>query len=173
MKKLIVIAAVALFSLTAHAQIYLGGRLGVVASKNLTSFEVAPEIGYNLNENMAVGLFVGFEFDEWKQDQRDMDITINPYFRYYFLNVGPVRLFADAEGIVTFNNNRQWNIIEDKWSTNATSNTNWGVGISPGIALPLGDHFSVVSHLGYLGYKYGAFEFGLANNINLGLYYSF
>ena len=50
----------------------------------------------------------------------------------------------------------------------------WGIGIRPGIAIPLTENISVVGHIARLGYFDGAFSVGAnLNDFRVGLYYSF
>ena len=70
MKKTLLAAVMAVFAMTASAQIYVGGQIGFTSSsvkvysdgdsKSGTSFKILPEVGYKLNENWAVGLQVGY-----------------------------------------------------------------------------------------------------------------
>ena len=61
MKKFFAIAALAVASLTANAQAWLGGSFNFNwekgkwdGAKATTSWKIAPEIGYNINENWAI-----------------------------------------------------------------------------------------------------------------------
>ena len=65
MKKILMSLAVAFVSLAANAQVYVGGNVGIASSKEgnadaVTTYKVLPEIGYNINENWAIGTTVGF-----------------------------------------------------------------------------------------------------------------
>ena len=57
--------AVACVSLAASAQGYVGGSVGIASSKignseNVTTYQVLPEVGINLDENWAIGTVVGW-----------------------------------------------------------------------------------------------------------------
>lgn len=65
MKKILMSLAVAFVALAANAQVYVGGNVGIASSKEgnadaVTTYKVLPEIGYNINENWAIGTTVGF-----------------------------------------------------------------------------------------------------------------
>lgn len=68
MKKIFMIAAAAMVSLSMSAQVYVGGTLGISTSKasvedidiSGTSFTFNPEIGYNLNDEWAIGVNLGY-----------------------------------------------------------------------------------------------------------------
>ena len=168
MKKILLVAVLALMAFSAKAQVYVGGNVGMNASTGFTQFYLRPEAGFSLNEKMSVGAVVGLALDNQKDYSSRTDFTLNPYFRYTFFNLGPVSFFADAEVALNFGNEKD--LVLD------TQNNyfNWGVGIRPGFAIPLTEKLSFVGHLGSVGYYYNAFSIDLdANAIGVGMYYSF
>ena len=55
MKKILMTLAVAFVAVAANAQVYVGGSVGIASSKqgggkNVTTYQVLPEIGYNINK---------------------------------------------------------------------------------------------------------------------------
>ena len=64
MKKIFAIALVAMMTMTANAQVYVGGGIGFASESydgdSETVWSIMPEIGYNLNEDWAVGVVVGY-----------------------------------------------------------------------------------------------------------------
>ena len=173
MKKLIFVAVALLTAFTAKAQYYVGGNVGLEVNSTYLGVTVLPEVGYTLNEKMSVGAVLGFDIDNWKEDTKSLDVSIYPYLRYTFLEMGPVKLFADARVDLSLYRRRDYNNITDQWN-DPVSGFDWGIGIAPGIAIPLTDQLSVVGHLGYFGYHYGTFELNAdGNNLTVGLYYSF
>ena len=64
MKKIFAVALVAMMTMTVNAQVYVGGGVGLQSSSydgnSETFFKLMPEIGYNLNEDWAVGITVGY-----------------------------------------------------------------------------------------------------------------
>ena len=168
MKKLILIAVLALAAFSANAQFYAGGQVGFSVAKNNTNVNVYPEVGYVLNEKMSVGAVVGFGLASVKDTYTNTNIEVSPYFRYNILEIGPVTLFADAQLELNFWNDH--NLVVDT----KDSGTNFGIGIAPGIAIPVADNLSFVAHLGRVGYYRNAFVAGVdASNVLAGLYYSF
>lgn len=163
MKKLIMVFALAFVALSASAQVYLGGSLNFAAANQAAQVSILPEVGYAFSDNMAAGLTIGYANDQsvtWFAGASD--VVIAPYFRYTFLNAGPVRLFADAEF--------QLGIIDE----GKQSSTAWNLGIRPGLALPVTEHLSFVGHIGRLGYYNKTFTFGVnGNTFTAGVYYSF
>lgn len=71
MKKTIIAAVLALTSMAASAQVYVGGQIGFTSSSvdldiegsssiSGTSFKILPEVGYKINDQWAVGMQVGY-----------------------------------------------------------------------------------------------------------------
>lgn len=154
MKKVLLVFVLALVAFTAKAQLYVGGGVGFTAAG--PSFAISPEVGYSFNDNMAAGAALNFGIGNGF-----FDFEVNPYFRMYFLDWGNVRFFADAH----FN----FSVI----SFNGGSTTTWGIGVRPGIAFPVNDRFSIVTHIMQLGYYNGGFDFSLNTGSTIGIYYNF
>ena len=157
MKKVLVILALSLMAFTAKAQVYVGGTLSFSGVKDQAVFSVAPEAGYNFNDNMAAGASLGLSFSKGMTS-----FAIDPYFRYYFAELGPVRFFGD--GHFNFTNVA----VRD-----AEGTSTWGIGVRPGIAVNLNDSWSIVTHVASLGYYGGAFGFHLNPGYTVGVYYEF
>lgn len=155
MKKALLVIALVFMALTAKAQLYVGGAIGFTSAG--PAFVLSPELGYDINDNMAVGGALGFEFGNGV-----FEFDIAPYFRYYFADWGDVRFFADAQfefAVVNVNG--------------AGTGTRWGVGIRPGIAFPVNDRFSLVAHVMQIGYYNNAFAFNFNTGSSIGLFYNF
>ena len=165
MKKLIVVLALAFIGFSANAQFYVGGAIhfGTDQAVNengdaTVGLNIAPEFGYFLNDNMAIGASIGFTNMGFGGNM----FTIAPYFRYFLLEMGPVNLFLDGQLEVLI------------LSGGGETQTGFGVGVAPGISIPVSDNLSFVGHLGHIGYYRGSFEIDASPaNIAMGLYYSF
>ncbi len=180
MKKFLSVLAVALISVTASAQVYLGGSFALDrnVSENATEFTIAPEVGYNLNSNWAIGAGVGFNHTYLSGNSANA-FVISPYARYtYFRSSNNlVNLFVDGGFGLGFGQTK------DKYMK--ISFTAYSIGFKPGIAFNLTEKFSIVAHAGFLGYSSGneeakaagiLEEFGLdfsTMNLNLGFYFNF
>lgn len=184
MKKLILAAFVAVASLTASAQIWVGGEVGFNTWKESNptdkghQFVVAPEVGYKLTDKLDVAVLIGFAHaknaDElFNYEIPDFDYAngfkLNPYLRYTFAKAGNFSFFAD--GGFTY---ALLHICGDSKSFNY-----WDISVKPGIAYSLSDKVSLVAHVGYIGYqftkkddwKHNQFGVGLdGNDISLGCY---
>ena len=180
------LAAVAVAA-TMNAQVYVGGSLGFETTSHdgdtNSRLTLIPEIGYNLDENWAVG--IAFGYGQTKNTEEvtvggttaEVSVTnkkfvINPYARYTFAKFDKVNVFVDGG-------------LEYAHYDNGGSKSNaFGLGVRPGVAVNLNDKLSFVSHFGWLGYKYqkddydgakAANTFGLEldSKVSFGLYYNF
>ncbi|MBQ7452502.1 MAG: porin family protein [Prevotella sp.] len=206
MKKILMVSVMAAAAVSANAQWYIGGQLGLdfnKANKDADSqmtFSIAPEVGYNINENWAVGAQVGFSMaNKLKEDGKitydahgiptgvtdpTYDATgtsffIAPYARYTFAKSGNVSFFVDGGiGFATANYD-----IDDPYEKYNESGTIFHIGLRPGIAFKATDKISFVATTGYFGYMKksddvygGASRFGLnvnGNALQFGFYYNF
>ena len=160
MKKILMSLAVAFVAIAANAQVYVGGGVGIGSSKEgshdaVTTYKVLPEIGYNVNKDVAIGTVIGWGKGaptEIEQDNLRNYITVQPYVRYTFAHTKYVNA--------------------------------WSAGLKPGIAVNLNKKVSFVAHVGFAGWQsvkvkglpkdshaWGANLDG--NNITFGAYYNF
>lgn len=186
MKKIILSAIIAACALTANAQVWLGGELGLTSlteklggnELTTTALEVSPEIGYKLNDKWDVAAKLTFAHHEnidnlygYSLPVADVDVNaygINPYVRYTFAKTGNLSLFVDG-GISYVTMHMKG--IDD--NVNA-----FGIGFNPGLAYSLSDKVSLVAHIGDLSYtnykfdkfKTNIFNLGLKNSISFGAY---
>ena len=180
MKKLFSLIAVAFVAMSVNAQVYVGGSLGINAwssqknagDRSETTFTILPEVGYNLNDEWAVGTVIGYVSDKWTgvNGISESAFTFNPYARYTYLKAGKVSLFVDGGVDFTTASKADWNEL--------------AIGLEPGVAVSLSDNISFVSHLGFIGYDVlnpdgddnNTSKFGLdlnGNNLTFGLYFNF
>lgn len=198
MKKMILAAFVAVASLTASAQIWVGGEVGFNTSKSKingaewkkgSNFIVAPEVGYKLTDKLDVAVLVGYAHAENTAEIFNYDLTdvsddlinavdvangfkLNPYLRYTFAKAGNFSFFADGGFSYAL-----LHVCGDSKSANA-----WEIAIRPGISYALSDKVSLVAHVGYAGWQFvkkddfkkNAFGANVdGNNISLGCYVNF
>jgi hypothetical protein len=176
MKKFFMTLAAVAMAATMNAQGYIGGSVGfqsVSYDGNSTSaFTIMPEIGYNLDENLSVGVVVGYG-ESGKDENKVKKFAVNPYLRYTFAKFDKVNLFVDG-GIGYLNT-----------KYNAYKNNTFEIGVKPGVAVNLNDKLSFVSHFGFLGWATSKDDtdgakalntVGLsvdATSLSFGLYYNF
>ncbi|MBR3286548.1 MAG: porin family protein [Bacteroidales bacterium] len=180
MKKILLMVAVIAMAATANAQWYVGGSIGFGSVKvgdgsAESTYKIVPEVGYNLNDNWAIGLSMGYqkgacEFGtgNFLQNVDTEVFSFNPYVRYTFLTFGMIDVFADGGfGIAS---------VKD-------IGTEFQFGIRPGIALNASDKVSLVAGIGFFGFDTFSPDEGDSSNafgLNLdnaattfGLYYNF
>lgn len=182
MKKILMTLGAAMVAVCMNAQVYVGGSLGIASVKNgnadaETTYKFLPEIGYNINDEFAIGVTVGYEkgnsnilSDNFGANINHEKFTIAPYVRYNIPVSNTVKLFVD--GGVGFGS------IKD-------NGTELQLGLKPGVAFNMSDKLSFVTHFGFVGFnsfnpkadgidtsnKTGV-EFN-QNNLTFGLYYNF
>ena len=192
MKKILMTMVAAFAAVSMNAQVYVGGSLSfasvsnqkAVGDKSETTFKIMPEIGYNLNEEWAIGAVIGYQSNKWDNVEQgdnafgtntlsgisESAFTFNPYARYTFAKLGQVNLFVDG-GV-------------DFTTYSKSDATKLGIGFKPGVAVNLTDELSFVSHLGFIGWNMfnpdgddnntNAFGLDLSGaNLSFGLYYNF
>lgn len=181
MKKFLLMAVMAIATLGASAQSqtwYSGGQVTFgrttqsVSGLKTTQVTVLPELGYNLTDKFAVGSVLGVSYKK-TGDQKLTVFKVNPYARYTYFSSERVSLFLD--GGVDFGIGR----------ANGHTAVEYGIGLRPGVSLNLSDRFSLVAHVGFLGYQSGnrpakrngtPENWGLdlnSNNLMFGFYYHF
>lgn len=170
MKKVLVFLFVAMAALTAKSQVYVGGSLSVWGGDDVTSFGIAPEVGYNFNDQWAVGGVIDFEHSKIGGVKTNA-FAIAPYARYTFFENDLLRVFADGGfGISTVGVKGRGDNVNG-----------FEIGIRPGLAIKLTDHLSVLTKVGFFGYRDdymlnsmsgGGFSLN-GEDLSFGLYYTF
>ena len=150
--------------------IYVGGSLNVWRNStgNTTSFKVAPEVGYNFNETWALGAELDYSHN-YNGGLTKNSVIVAPYIRWSYCETGAVRLFLDGTAALGFVK------VKDGDTTKAGQ-----VGLRPGIAVKLNDHFSFIAKYGFLGYRRNintlGDSFGLeltSEDLSIGFHYAF
>lgn len=150
--------------------IYVGGSFNLWRNStgNTTSFKVAPEIGYNFNEKWALGAELDYSH-EYVKGMTANSVVVAPYIRWSYCENDAVRLFLDGTAAIGFVK------VKDGDTTKAGQ-----IGLRPGIAFKLNDHFSFVAKYGFLGYRKNlntsGDSFGLnlsSEDLSIGFHYEF
>ena len=195
---MILAALVAVASLSANAQVWVGGEVGFSAGKTTNNgtklgagadFNLIPEIGYTLNDKFDIAVAIGIAhnngngkayagsegYDAYGMVLDDVNrnaFTLNPYVRYKFANAGDFTFFVDGGFSYTMIH----------YSGNDDNANQWGLGFKPGIAYNISDKVSLVAHIGRLDYNFfkqgdiknNEFNMGVTgNNLTFGAYVSF
>lgn len=171
MKKIVLLLFVAMATLSVSAQgVYMGGAFSLWRNDDAdrTSFEIAPEVGYNFNEKWAVGATLAFSYESINDNSGSL-FLFAPYARYSFYENKLVRLFVDGGFAI--------GALDGDYE--GDSSTAFEIGFKPGIAIKLNDHFSLVAKYGFLGYgneNMSTSGVGLRLNsedLSLGFHYEF
>lgn len=184
-KKIIALfALLACFTMGASAQVYVGGSLGFTSSKQShggidqdgTSFKILPEIGYQLDDDISIGLSIGYshgyaafgsitvtDFKALMNTAISTSVDINednyklnsftfaPYVRYNFAHLGKANLFF--EGSVGYTNVK----ADDTPRINGAGGGEQKIDVieialRPGVSFQLSDNISLIAKLGSVGF---------------------
>jgi hypothetical protein len=181
MKKMMMTMVAAMMAVTMNAQLYVGGSVGVASIKNgsadaETTYKFVPEFGYNLNDEWALGVALGYQkgacdlmTGSYAQNTDTEVFAINPYVRYTAVKSKLVNVFVDGGiGVASYKD----------------MGTEFSLGLRPGVAVNLSESISFVSHFGFVGFNSfspkgdgdssNAVGVDLnGNNITFGLYFNF
>ena len=171
MKKLLICLFVALVAMSAKAQegVYVGGSLSFWGGDDVSSFGIAPEVGYNFSDKWAVGGMLILQYAK-ANDVKVTGFAFSPYVRYTFFENKVLRLFADGNvGVQT---------AHVKGSHNNTNG--FEVGVRPGLEIKATKHLSFLAKFAFLGYRDDYLGYsnggGLSvdgKDLSFGLYYTF
>ena len=181
MKKILFVLTIMFtMALSANAQFYAGGSLGLHANKAGHELAISPEIGYTFQGNTGVGCVFDFAYDKDKTfDLNTVGFGVNPYFEYRFLEVDKFTFYVHT--YLHFNSIMTYNDFA------STTEQNYGVSLHPGVIWGVTDHWSAAFYLGGIEYMWyqpagvefkngsGDFNLGLATSVPfaVALYYSF
>lgn len=182
MKRLFLAAVMTIVALSAQAQFYAGGTLGVSInsfkvqgeSSTTQSYSIAPEFGYNINSVWAVGVSLGAMYTSAGSDDGGIDYTtlsVSPYVRATFAHLNKVHFFADAA--FTYESAKEHDYH--------THTDGWGVGLCPGILVDIARNLQLVgrttlfqyAEAGKGSYKTKHTGFSIGNNLELGVQFNF
>jgi len=163
MKKIVMLLFVVCAAMTVSAQVYMGGTAGFWRNDkddaDETAFAIAPEIGYNFNEKWAIGSELGYVYSKnVNASGKENTFFIAPYARYTYCETGIVRLFLDGG----------FGIGSTKIG-DGDRETGFEIGIKPGVAIKLNDTFSLITKVGFLGYRDDYYVGDAGNGFGLGL----
>lgn len=179
MKKIFLALVIAVATISASAQTYVGGGVGFWRNSddNHTNFNLKPEVGYKLSDKWALGVGVAYDYN-YDDGVKVHEFSIDPYARWNFVSFGPVSLFLDMGfGIGTHKVK-----VGDNDSSDA--DVTWQMGVAPGVKVTLSKNIDFVAHCGFFGYRdndnpamsYGEKGFGLklsGNDLRFGINYNF
>ena len=194
MKKIILTALVAVASLAANAQVWVGGEVGFSAGKTSydgdkmgsgAKFNLIPEIGYTINDKFDVALAIGISHANYNGDEyigtENYDLSWNEPFglrggdyNRNALKINPyVRYKFAKAGDFTFFVDGGFSYTRIHYShaqiDDKNNATQWGLGFKPGLAYNLSDKVSLVAHVGELSYNFFKCGDTKNNEFNMGV----
>ena len=123
-------------------KIYMGSTFSLWHDKDIdkTTFQIAPEVGYNFTDKWALGVALGYGHYKTGSIKANA-FALTPYVRFTCFRKGIVRLFTDGNiGFSTYKEKNQ----------DATNG--FIIGIRPGIAIDLTNNLYILARYGFLGY---------------------
>lgn len=179
MKKVLFMLAFAGLTMAANAQLILGGQFGfntnggtntnevapvfTVPNTKTMNLTIAPTISYVLNDNMQVGVSLGYgmtsttnygagayamDKEAWAKNTWTT-FGVAPYFRYYFAQAGNFNFFCQAElgfyltpRTKTHNYDNSVTPVIDDNVNGAWSQTTLALTIVPGVNYKFNDNWS-------------------------------
>jgi len=158
MKKLFFTLVIFLGALSVSAQdigqMWVGGHVGFGYTKpkdgdSRTSFTIMPEFGYVLQDNLGIGISLGYTHSK-QGDIKGDSYKISPFLRYSFLKGDIGSLFVD--GGVGYEHTKK----EYPMSSAIISRKDalLDVGFRPGVAINISDKVTLTAKYGFLGYQY-------------------
>ncbi|MCQ2154843.1 MAG: hypothetical protein MJY55_03395 [Bacteroidales bacterium] len=167
MKKLFILVAAALLSISANAQWYVGGIVDMDIQGNKTvldktnttkttsfSFTFAPEVGYYLSDKLAVGASLSLS-PRSSQGESSFRWSISPYVRYKFWGINKFGICGQAYAFVGTSSS------SDPYPT-----VNYGVNILPVLTYALNEHFTLDAYIDCAGIGYNG---SCTNNKDTGI----
>ena len=150
MKKIVMMAVMAVAALSANAQVWVGGEVGFTSSHvnglgTSKEFTIKPEVGYSLSEKFDVAIALGYDYSSDKLNKNlggskysTNSFEISPYVRYKFVKAG--NFFAFVDGGLGYATTHYQGISNNE--------NKFGVYVVPGIAYSVSNKVTLVSHLG-------------------------
>ena len=191
MKKLLFAVAALATSLTASAQLWVSGSVGISNQskwnhdKSITTWNINPAVGYALDDALEVGLELGL--DGYSKDEYSIfSFGIAPFARYTFLSEGDFSMFVQG--------NIEYKTYSAERKKKDFKGHTFGIKFMPGIKYSLTDNFAIVATFGSLYYNHqdrtelekitlqdyiddndqqNGFGCNIFSNLNFGLVYSF
>lgn len=185
MKKILFAIAALASCMTASAQFWVAGSVGVSNSSyynddnSRTNWNFSPAVGYALDDALEVGLSLGVSGYS-HGDDKTFNFSIAPFLRYTFLTDGDFSMYLQGNLNLEHENNKY--VIAGDEIENKT--TIYGIAIRPGIKYTLTDQFAIVATLGGFYFDHtkepdpsaglkNSFGLNINTGLDFGLVYSF
>ena len=137
---------------------------GVESENDIFSFEIQPKLGYFINDNLVLGLGLGYGYSnsEFMSANSESLITgttntfsITPYVKKFFPITKNLAIQLQAE--TRYSNSKTDN--ESQFNPNDSESRTFLIGLRPGLAYRISDHFLLQGNFGLLSYQNRKVEF--------------
>ena len=196
MKKLFITIAFVAAAMFANAQFFVGGGLGFTteggkvkstisgvtfesdAPKAFT-FEFVPTIGYMFNDNMGVGIDLGFGFSKevtdnltdpelgtYKLTEKATTIAFAPFFRYVFAEIDNFKFYGDVKFAYATSKPKdkyEFTNANTTVETDGAKMSAFAFGVIPGIQYNFTDNISINAKLNLLSLGYTSAKYTSEN----------
>ncbi len=111
------------------------------------SFTFAPQVGYFLTENIAIGAKVEFmssKTDDGTTDASNSGFGVGAFGRYYFTPANQFSLFAELGA--------DYNTYDNEYGSMAGEGSGFGIGLGAGMNYFVSSNFSIEAKVGVLSY---------------------
>lgn len=157
MKKLLLAAAFVVASLSANAQVYLGGGVSFNShdpgeGDTKTTINLVPEIGYKLEDNLSIGVKLGYAHSK-QGDVSSNDFNFEPYIRYTFAKWNNVGFFGEAGFGYTHYEDKVEKDVAGATVSVKTKANEWYIGVRPGVSVDVTKNLTFLTKIGWLGYN--------------------
>ncbi len=169
MKKLIItLFALLLLSISAQAQVNLGGHIGFNrnAKDNSTEINLRPDVSYETG-NWAFGVFLELQFYRYEGKTSNNMIGISPYVQYTLFKNN--YFYVYMEGGLPY-------LLRTYSDSKTPNQSQWAPYLGPGLGIILSDHWSLSGTFGKVEYNTYNKTLNLsmdATAVSLGVYYVF
>jgi hypothetical protein len=176
MRKITLIVALVSFAMASQAQIFVGGSLGFNTQggkykpksgsdykfDRTTAFEIAPMVGYQLDEKLAAGLRINFASVKETEFSNGSDkdyIYKDPVFgaelfgQYTFYTQGKFSVYAEAG--IGFSSSKPKSGFEGNLEGYYRYST-FGLNIKPVLAYNLNDKITLLCNLNFMGFGFNS-----------------
>lgn len=183
-KKIFILFAFIACMTTTYAQWNVGGSFGFTSTtidgggddESGSSFKIIPDIGYQIDSRLSVGVQVGYShgiaafgsltvsdlksvlsnavgaYSDINNDDIKLNgFTISPYVRYVVWDLDRVNVFF--EGYVGYNNITTDDTPSNNGNTGDKTKVNaFELGLRPGVAFKISDRIDLLCKMGAIGY---------------------
>ncbi len=133
-----------------EGRLFLGGAITFWRNTEdkTTTFDFCPEVGYLFNDTWGIGLLLGYEYEQEKEEgltTRLHSFKVSPFGRYYYYHRGPFNLFLDGGFGVDFGKTTKEGVSENR--------RGFEIGLRPGACADLTEGLCLCLRMGFIGYR--------------------